>query len=196
MTTFEYRVLFRVEGTLAWTQYGEVVTGSAPGGRRVADGLTNGQAYEFMVVRDAPSFRESDIIVSRPLADIDAPPNTFVPEGEQVVGPDGTGTGQRGLYNDGQNVLEGVLVNFSTGANWNSFDVVVTDAEGNDRLLCTVVKSPKAVRIDGTSFSIGAQSLVIELVSNKQYFIVTGGGADVSVRPNGGSFAAFTLEIT
>jgi len=191
VSIYEYRVLYRVKGSGTWIQHGPIVEQEERGGRAVVNGLSNGVVHEFMVVRDKPSARESMIVEGEPIAGIERPPDTFVPTGDQVV-ESGVATGQLGFYND----EEGVLLNYTQGANWNSFDVFVIGSDGVETLLCTVQKSPKRVIINGVSLEFSAQSLVIELPGGKQFFINTGGGADISVRPNGQSFAPFTLEIT
>lgn len=189
MSQYVYQVRYRREGAETWIQHGELEE-SSPGGMRTVGGLTNGLTYEFMVVRTGPSFRESTIARGVPVLNIDVSPDTFVPAGEQAVSEDESTTGQRGIYND----KDGVLLNFTGGANWDHFDVVVDAA-----LLCRVEKAPLRVVIDGTKWTFAAQPtppLVIQVDENslKQFFINTGGGANVTVKPNGAS--SFTLVIT
>lgn len=194
MSGYEYRVLYRVVGATGWTQHGNPELTSQSGGRREVDGLVNGQTYEFMVVREAPSSRESDILRGTPVAGIERPPDTFVPSGEQVGDDGGSTTGQRGFYNED----EGVLLNFTQGANWNEFDVVILSG-GVESTLVRVQSSPRRYFIGGvgTGLPYAEQSLVIEVpgTSGRQFFIRTGNESDISVRPNGRSFVPFTLEI-
>lgn len=58
-------------------------------------------------------------------------------------------------------------------------------------LVCRVEKSPKRVIIGGTTYSEltdpAVTAVVVEIASNRAYFINTGGASSITIKPNGGS---------
>lgn len=183
--SYVYDVDYRVAGSSsAWTLGVSGVTTADPGGRATVTGLVNGTEYEFEIRRTAPTARTSDRGLGTPLAGIEVPPDTFDPSGDPAVSDDGSTTAQRGSYN-GQ---DGGLLRFTGGANWEYFEAYV-----GGTLLCRVEKSPKKYFISGAEIAYESQSVVVEITSNRAYFIDTDGAADLTVKPNGGS--AITLNI-
>ena len=181
--SYVYDVFYRpAEGSGPWTLGASGVTTATPGGRTTITGLTNGVPYEFEVRRTAPTVRNSNLGEGTPLGGIDAPPDTFSPTGEPSVSGDGDSTAQRGTYNG----TDGAFVRFKNGANWEYFEAYV-----GSTLVCRVVKSPKRVIIGGTAYSdltnTAVTAVVVEVESNRAYFINTGGASSIRVKPNGGS---------
>lgn len=178
--TYVYDVYYRELGpSAAWTLGASGVTTATPGGRTTITGLSNGTEYEFEVRRTAPTARTSGPGTGQPLAGIEVPPDTFGPTGEPAVSGDGSTTAQRGTYN-GQ---DGGLLRFTGGANWEYFEAYV-----GGTLLCRVEKAGGGrYYIRGTLTPYASQSVVVELTSNRAYFIDTGGAADLTIKPNGGS---------
>lgn len=177
--SYVYDVYYRVLGSsAAWTLGATGVATATPGGRTTISGLSNGTEYEFEVRRTAPTARTSGPGTGQPLAGIEVPPDTFGPTGEPAVSGDGSTTAQRGTYN-GQ---DGGLLRFTGGANWEYFEAYV-----GATLVCRVEKSPKRYFIAGVQTDYASQSVVVELTSNRAYFIDTGGAADLTIKPNGGS---------
>ena len=181
--SYVYDVHYRVAGSGgAWTLGASGVTTATPGGRTTITGLTNGVEYEFEIRRTAPTARTSDVGSGTPLAGIEVAPDTFAPTGESAVSGDGDATGQRGSYNG----EDGALLRFTGGANWEYFEARVDGV-----LICRVEKSPKRVIIDGTTYSDldhpAVAAVVVELTTNRAYFVNTGGAADLTIKPNGGS---------
>lgn len=187
--SYVYDVLYRLAGSSgSWTLGASGVTTATPGGRYTITGLTNGVEYEFEIRRTAPTVRTSDVGAGVPLAGIEVPPDTFAPTGEPAVSGDGGSTGQRGSYNG----EDGALLRFTNGANWEYFEAYV-----GTTLVCRVEKSPKRVIIGGTTYSDltdpAVTAVVVEITSNRAYFVNTGGASDLTIKPNGGS--AIVLNV-
>jgi hypothetical protein len=181
--SYVYDVFHRPAGDSGtWTLGASGVTTATPGGRTTITGLTNGVRYEFEVRRTAPTVRNSNLGEGTPLGGINAPPDTFSPTGEPSVSGDGDSTAQRGTYNG----EDGAFLRFTGGANWEYFEAYV-----GSTLVCRVEKSPKRVIIGGTTYSDltnpAVTAVVVEVASNRAYFINTGGASSITIKPNGGS---------